>query len=580
MNRYNGRPVQALQSRPGSFRSRVQHFFYTRKRLFLFAGMGMLAAAFLTIAVQLAYPRDRLWLGAHLQGQAVGGQTISEASKTVERVYKDAKVELRLDNKIEKAAYREIGIDPASNVAAKQAAQYSLWQRLVPFALFFSRNHAVEATFDDERLNYYAEQMAQKHTVPAVNASVKVEGSEVKLVSAQPSKEYHAQDIARAIRKEPIQKKAQVSVAAITSDPVRDNDSVREAIAKAQRVIDTPMSLTLDSKETTVSKETVAGWLDFPEDPATKKLTLAVKTDPIKSYVSGLQSKVYKAPGTTKVTLVDGQETARTSGADGRGLDIDGAVSQISQAITQTKPLKLSLSVVAIPAKVTYDKQYSDTQAGLAAFMRDLGTSGMGISIIELGGRGRTANANGSKAFTAASTYKLYVAYAVVKQIESGAMSWGEQITGGRDAASCFDAMIVVSDNPCGKAFGDKIGWGKIQDMVRGQGMTSTTLNGSLSTTANDLALFLRKLQDGSLMSGDGTGRLLDAMRRQIYRSGVPAGTKVTVANKVGFLGSLLHDAAIVYGPKGPYVLVFMTSGSSWGAIANTSSQIHSYLNR
>jgi hypothetical protein len=35
-----------------------------------------------------------------------------------------------------------------------------------------------------------------------------------------------------------------------------------------------------------------------------------------------------------------------------------------------------------------------------------------------------------------------------------------------------------------------------------------------------------------------------------------------------------------VYGPRGPYVLTIMTSGSSWTAIADAAKQINSFLNR
>jgi beta-lactamase class A len=63
-------------------------------------------------------------------------------------------------------------------------------------------------------------------------------------------------------------------------------------------------------------------------------------------------------------------------------------------------------------------------------------------------------------------------------------------------------------------------------------------------------------------------------MKRNIYRQGIPKGINATVANKVGFLDGLLHDAAIVYASTGPYVLVIMTDGSSWANIAELTRQI------
>jgi beta-lactamase class A len=63
-------------------------------------------------------------------------------------------------------------------------------------------------------------------------------------------------------------------------------------------------------------------------------------------------------------------------------------------------------------------------------------------------------------------------------------------------------------------------------------------------------------------------------MKGNVYRKGIPAGVNGTVADKVGFLDALLHDAAIVYGPHGTYVLAIMTDGSSWATIADLAGQI------
>ena len=63
-------------------------------------------------------------------------------------------------------------------------------------------------------------------------------------------------------------------------------------------------------------------------------------------------------------------------------------------------------------------------------------------------------------------------------------------------------------------------------------------------------------------------------MKRNIYRQGIPRGINAPVANKVGFLDGVLHDAAIVYASTGPYVLVITTDGSSWAHIAELTRQI------
>jgi len=63
-------------------------------------------------------------------------------------------------------------------------------------------------------------------------------------------------------------------------------------------------------------------------------------------------------------------------------------------------------------------------------------------------------------------------------------------------------------------------------------------------------------------------------MKKNVYTAGIPSGIKADVADKVGFLDALLHDAAIVYSPKGTYVLIIMTNNASWGNIAELAKAI------
>ena len=64
-------------------------------------------------------------------------------------------------------------------------------------------------------------------------------------------------------------------------------------------------------------------------------------------------------------------------------------------------------------------------------------------------------------------------------------------------------------------------------------------------------------------------------MKENVYVSGIPTGVPgATVADKVGFMDGLLHDAAIIYSTKGDYVLIIMTNGSSWGNIAALAKEI------
>lgn len=235
--------------------------------------------------------------------------------------------------------------------------------------------------------------------------------------------------------------------------------------------------------------------------------------------------------------------------------------------------------LLVLPAKVAYERSYTATEAGLAAMLRDLAVDKrIGIAVRFMDGKAFGGEAD--KQYHPASTYKMFVAYSVLKRIESGQMKWDAAAIGGKNIDQCFEVMIVHSDNTCAEWFGDTIGWQTVSNETHALGLSSTVVvRGKMKTTAADATLFLWKLEKGKILPDDLQGKLLSAMRRQIYRSGIPAGVGVPVADKVGFLDGDLHDAALVYGPK-TYSLAIFSSGSSWGAIADAARQVQGQIDR
>lgn len=566
---------------PHQLSFRVSRWFRRHQTFVRRVGIGLAAFSVLTIIAQLAYPAGRVLPFVTVEGASLQAKTTTQAARLLDNRYKDAKVAVKTEDKTFTRSYAEIGIDADTWNTSRSAARYTFAQRLIPFSsvyIMLRRDTPMQVKTDDDRLTYFTQEVQKEGLVPAVNADITVKGTEVSLVPAKKSKEYPAKTVEANIRRAAFKPVTDVKVTPVNNSPERTDDEVKSVLGDAQRAVNTQLSLKVGEEKIKVEKATIGSWLDFIEEPKTKKLELTLKADAVTKYLDTIQSKVYKAPGTTHIQIIDGREANRTEGAPGQGIDTAKTIASLDETLKKGEETTLTVPIAALPAKIVYDKQYSNSDAGLAAMLKDLAaTNGFGISVMEL--TGRSGNVNGSKSFTAASTYKLYVAYAVIKQIEAAQMAWTDPING-QTVASCFDAMIVKSDNPCGVALGQRIGWQKIEDMVHGLGMTNTQMTPKLTTTANDLALFLYKLQNGSLVGAGDQARLLDAMKRQIYRAGIPAGTGLPVADKVGFIDDVIHDAAIVYSARGPYVMVIMTSNSSWGSIASASKQIEAFLNR
>jgi beta-lactamase class A len=84
------------------------------------------------------------------------------------------------------------------------------------------------------------------------------------------------------------------------------------------------------------------------------------------------------------------------------------------------------------------------------------------------------------------------------------------------------------------------------------------------TTTARDLAIILRSIEEGKAASPAATRQMLGILLAQEFNekipAGLPAGTRV--AHKTGEITAVSHDAAIVYLPgRKPYILVVLTRG-------------------
>ncbi len=250
-------------------------------------------------------------------------------------------------------------------------------------------------------------------------------------------------------------------------------------------------------------------------------------------------------------------------------------------AAIRKQALQGSGEIKAIRLSYASSQTYSPTITGLRVLLYDIQREKGDYAIsVRTSAGDIAADVSGTKQYHPASTYKMFVGWAIIKKIAAGQLSWSDQAVDGRTVSQCFDAMIINSDNPCGEWLGGKVGWTSLNNKLKDIGLSCTNLSTAWVSCANDETLFLQKLQTGQLLTTDQADRLLGVMKKQVYRSGIPAGVDATVADKVGFLEGKLHDAAIVYAPGGTYELTIMTDGSSWAQIADAAKQIDAQLNR
>lgn len=543
-------------------------------RIGIWAGASTLV---LLILGQLLYPADRMPLFSRIDGVDVSWLTKSDAAKRLNNAYAKYPIAIYMTGDAKPVTSPKLSeLDAITNSTARVAQlDYPWYLRLVPSSLLWAGFRGVDApkvTFGAKFQSYVDDKlMASCHQAP-VNATLKADDGKIVAVPEIDGRSCEKTDVIASIKK--IQPNlARETAVHVGADVQPAAVTTKEAQAVANTVnsrLNGGVQLQVGGESVTVPATDVASWLDF--SPHDDTVDVVVNSDRAGDWLNkNVAAKVTVQPGTSYITTRDFTELSRTNGANGQALDVSATLVSLQQVVNGEQQ-QASVATKVVAPKEQYTRTYSPSDQGLTALMTNYthdhpGT--FGISMIELDGKKRRADYNGSKQFVTASTYKLFAAYELLKQIDAGQRDWDSN-------ATCFNKMISYSDNACAESFLNMLGLSTISKDIQAIGLTNSTFmkSGGPFTTANDLTLLLGMIATGQNFSSTNQQRLIAAMKGNVYRKGIPAGVNGTVADKVGFLDALLHDAAIVYGPHGTYVLAIMTDGSSWATIADLAGQI------
>ena len=168
--------------------------------------------------------------------------------------------------------------------------------------------------------------------------------------------------------------------------------------------------------------------------------------------------------------------------------------------------------------------------------------------------------------------------------------------------------MITVSDN---ESFNELVrlqvskydflsGARKINRYLKAEGYTDTEVQHTLSpsstspvgigennvTSVSDCGLLLERIYEGTCVSEEASGKMLDLLLQQQNRTKIPQplAEDLQVANKTGETDTTQHDIAIVYGEETTYILCVMSEGYDKNEYAiehirSISQIVYEYLN-
>ena len=559
------------------------------KRRWWLLMLAVIGLVIVTIVVlQLVYPADKLLGSVTVDGIDVGGKSKQEAIKILDSAYADKQVKLFASGGKEPVAtakLSQMGVT-VSNQQRVEGMNYPWQMRLIPTSMWwYGRTIAtgeVKYSSNEEKIKSFAvEKFGEECLVAPKDPSVKVIDNKLTVVKGEDGGQCEMDDVVENIAKVQVELGKPVDLY-LDMTPLVSGIDIKE-MENLVAIIEGRMSefvpVGYNGQTADIEASEVRNWLVF--DTSSGKLLASIGDGKSEERLEReFGSRANKSAGVTLVETLDFSETKRKDGASGQAIDFSMTNKSIVDYLMGLTDIA-QVSVREVPPRVEYKRKYSPTNDGLSAVIANFAKDKPGIygvSLIELSGQRRRAGYDDTKQFATASTYKVYVAYSVLKRVEAGQMKWTDEVVAGRNVEKCFNDMISLSDNPCAEAFVEKIRYTPLHvDVTEDLGLKKTSFidKESFKTTAGDLSQFMALLESGQLpISRDNRTNLISALKNNAYRQGIPAGTSGSVANKVGFIDGLLHDTAIVYSPNGTYVLTIMTDKSSWASIAELTKEI------
>lgn len=328
----------------------------------------------------------------------------------------------------------------------------------------------------------------------------------------------------------------------------------------------------------------------FRQDITTKKSTPTESVPSETETVSPETLSTFQTEAETEAeTEISEESKSSNNTASFLMADNSDTFSQILQEATLTPSytfdsLNQDFSWKELKTELT--RRVNSYSSKWSVYLKDL-TTGNVISINE-------------RAQESASLIKLYVMGAVMQEIQNGNLEMNDT------TKHLLDEMITVSDNSAtnelvrylNKDHDHKKGMKKVNAFIKAQGFEYTHEYNGLedtslwydadtknTTSAKDCGRLLERIYRGEFISHLASRQMEELLLNQQVTYKIPSTipSESRVANKTGETSDCENDAAIVYTPKGDYILCIMScevssKSSAVDSLQEMSSLIYSYF--
>lgn len=555
-----------------SIKLKLKGFANRRDGFFILITSGLLL---LIIGFQQLLPSGKPIPFAKVNGKLTRIQS-AEAIIDHSRLAEEQELTLKINDYQATYKIRDLGISVDAQPTVEPYVVESRLKRLIPFSVIAQMYRDNKPSYISSKNSLYivTSAIADEINLEAKNATI-LSGPTLKIEASTSGILFEPTKATFAIYDAIAKNQTEVVLKSKAIEPEVTTSELEQAASAFIKTLPNSLQVKTGDKSTVLTKETMHSWLSYDAVDGTP----IVKFDNSKlgAYAEELSREFAsdELPTTTIINLVDGKEVGRIPGRNGKSIIPEELSTAINLAVKDQKSEVLA-TLVDVPSPIKYTRNYTRSDAGLEELMDQI-TAGKEISIqyIDINDRGWDVGSRQHERSQMASTYKMFVVYSVLKRIEAGTMSFNDQVNG-KTMDQCLQTVIIDSDNECSIAIAERIGWTTIASEGKALGATGLDWSEELWGTARDATIIPTKLARGEILTEPNRNYMLDLMRRQRFRSGIPSGTPHPVADKVGFIDGWLNDAAIVYAPDMTYVLAIYTKNQSWETVAEITRQVES----
>jgi|GEM_PF-4096365 len=526
-----------------------------------------------------------------ISGVSYSNMSIADASESLKNNFKQTQLTAKIGNQTVSLYAEQSGVKINADKTFKVITEKKGWQKLPIISTIHNLFTSIKPVYDINEetlaanLSAYVkdDMLAPKEPTISIPAD---KNSEVTIADGTAGHEMSASIAAEQLVESINKDNFAVKISPVVTKPEWTAADIEKFMPAIDAARATSLTIQAEDKKITIDSLTLAPMLRL--DTSGKSLKITLDAGLLKAYLDSQATTFYEAPVATKTVQRDGTEVSRQEGKDGKQIDT-AATAALAISSFENGVMSVTPKLASLTPEVLVSKTYSNTSEGLYKTIEDFAKTHAGtyrVAAVELSGaNNRSAFYNADSAVVTASTFKLFVAYGILQDIENGKITMNTSTSEG-SVSDCMYKMIHISDNDCASALQSLLGFESFQARLKADGMPNTDLirtpTKDKHSTARDEMTLVTKLYNHELINEDSLKYLLDLMENQVYRSGIPAGSHgALVADKVGFLYALNHDIGIVYGPKSTYALVILTDGAGgWNNVRLLADQVYGFYNQ